>query len=373
MPRRPWLKSFGLIAFFLLAAAPLPQAAQDHAALKQQIIERIEAEVAEKNIVGLSAGFAVPDRPIGTMHFGWQDREAEIPASDDTMYRWASISKPVTAVVVMQLVNEGELDLDRNVRDYVPEFSEKPWPITARQLLCHQGGIVHYTNGTVIETKRDYDVEHPFQDVVVALDNFHESPLVAEPGTMYSYTTRGYILLSAVAQRAGGAPFATLVHEGVVRPLKMETMRPDYQWEDIPNRAVGYREGFPGTKVRSGNSDVSWKLGGGGFISNVADLTRFGVGMVELKLVDRDTRDRMWTAQSTADGTVTSYGLGFGVSQVDGHMVAAHSGSQQKTATYLIMDPEAGIVIALMCNTEGTRLHTLGADLMRLLRTAVQP
>jgi CubicO group peptidase (beta-lactamase class C family) len=340
--------------------------------LRARIDGRIEQEITDKRIVGLSAGLYRAGAPLETLHFGWEDREAQTPASDKTMYRWASISKPLTAVIAVQLARENKLDLDLDVCSYVPEFPAREWPLTARQLLCHQGGVVHYTNGEVTVTVRTYDDPHPFKDVVVALDRFKESPLIAEPGTKYSYTTHGYILLGAVVQRAGERPYADLVTMRIAEPLGMTTLRPDYQWEDIPHSAVGYRRNRADEIVRSTDTDVSWKLPGGGFISNVADLTRFGAGMLELKIVDEAMREAMWTPQVTRDGEATTYGLGFGIGELDGRRIAAHSGSQEKTATYLLIDAEAGHVVALMCNTEGARLNDLARDLARMMHEANQ-
>ena len=93
------------------------------------------------------------------------------------MFRWASISKSLTAVAAMQLWERGDLDLKREARRYVPEFPDKGTTIRVWHLLCHQGGIVHYTNGKVIQTKRNYPMAHPFENVIFALDTFRESPL----------------------------------------------------------------------------------------------------------------------------------------------------------------------------------------------------
>jgi CubicO group peptidase (beta-lactamase class C family) len=342
--------------------------------LRASVAERVEREMAAQKIVGLAVGIARGQKVILTGAYGFEDREAGVKASDETMFRWASVSKPMTAVVAMQLAEAGKLDLDADVRTLVPEFSEKPSKITSRQLLTHQGGIVHYSNGPVIKTERDYGVDHPFEDVVVALDMFKDSPLVCEPGSKHSYTTHGYMLLGAVVQRAAGEEFAALVHRRIAEPMGMTTLRPDYQWEAIPHRAKGYRRGKDGEIVPSTDTDVSWKLAGGGWISSAGDMARFGSGMLGTKLVSADTRAQMWTAQPTRDGVETDYGLGFGVRERDGRLEISHSGAQEKAATFLLILPEpsgdeGGVVVAVMCNTEGSKLDGLSRDLARLVTT----
>ncbi len=331
------------------------------------ILAALEAERLRQGLVGLAAA-VVWNGEIVEFHLGLEDREAKAPVDGDTLFRWASISKPVTAVAAMQLVRDGSLDLDRDVRNYVPEFPEKPWPITARQLLQHRGGVVHYTNGKVIRSQVDYDVEHPFADVVTALDTFKESELVAQPGTRHAYTTHGYILLGAAVQRAGAEPFHRQVAERIAKPLGMASFRPDYQWEDIPHRAVGYRR-YGQRVLPSSDTDVSWKLPGGGYLSNVGDLARFARGLLGDEILKADEKALMWAPQSAPESDTgrESYGLGFGVRLVDGQLRVSHSGSQEKTRTILQVDPERGLGIVAMTNSEWANIGEVAVAIRRAL------
>jgi len=176
-------------------------------------VARVEAlaraEFERRQIVGMAVVEIEGGKVVWSKGFGFADRERGIAVDPgETEFRWASVCKSVTAVAAMQLVEKGQLDLDADVRTYVPEFPDKGVRITPRELLCHQGGIVHYSNGKVIQTKESYSEAHPFADVVTALDKFKESPLVNVPGEKYAYSTHGYILLSAVIQRAGHRAFA---------------------------------------------------------------------------------------------------------------------------------------------------------------------
>lgn len=335
-----------------------------------------DREIESQSLIALSIAIARRGHIIHTQHWGFADREQRIPASDETMYRWASISKPVTAVAAMQLVESGRLDLEKNVRDYVNEWPEKPHPITTRQLLTHQGGIVHYLNGKVISSPKREDVEHPYADVVDALATFNLSPLVCEPGTKHSYSTHGYILASAVIQRAGGETFWHQVRDRISKPAGMTTFRPDYQWENISHRAVGYRRNprkadqASGVEpmIRSTNTDVSWKLGGGGFISTVGDLSRFSIALLGDRLVTRTSRDMMWSPQETRDGKKTTYGLGFHIRTRRGALEVSHSGAQEKTSTMLLIVPDDQLSIAIMTNTEGARLFDFACDIADAVR-----
>ena len=357
------------LALLVAACASAPKARVEPLAqpLAQQLDQLLRDEAQKQQWVGASMAIARADGVVRVSHFGMEDRERGVPAGDGTLYRWASISKPLTAVVAMQLAREGALDLDRDVRDYVPEFPPQPFVISSRQLLCHQGGIVHYVNGPVVGTAPRTDVAHPYADAVDALAKFAASPLIAEPGTRYSYTTHGYVLLGAVVQRAGKQDFDQAVARRIAQPAGMHTLAPDRPWVELPHRSAGYRKDASGEIVLSADVDVSWKLAGGGFVSNVHDLGAFASAMLACTLLDREERESMWTPQSTRNGEATEYGLGFRIDSHRGERLIQHSGAQEKTRTRLLILPERDVAVAMMCNSEWADLAPLGSQLLDAL------
>ena len=309
-------------------------------------------EMGAQEIVGMAVGLIKDGQIVYLQGSGWADRENFTAVTRNTMFRWASISKTVTAVAALQLVEEGVLDLDKDIREYVPEFGDKGEVITARQILCHTGGITHYSSN-IIRTVRSYEVDHPYEDVVLALDNFKETPLIGKPGERYSYSTHAFILLSAVVQKASGAKFADQVRHRIVEPSGMTTLQSDYQWVEIPHRTIGYRrDRQSGEITRSTDTDVSWKLGGGGLISNIDDLARFAEAMINTELVSKETEEMIFTRQKTNDGENVSYGLGFRLSGIGENLRVSHGGSQEKTKTHMAFYPRMGTGVVVMCNSE---------------------
>lgn len=339
--------------------------------LAEPLAQRIDAivrdEAARQQLVGVSVAISSAQGIVHVTHFGMEDRERNIATSDATRYRWASISKPLTAVVAMQLACEGKLDLERDVHDYVPEFPAQAFPISSRQLLCHQGGIVHYENGLVLSTPPRTDVAHPYEDAVDALAKFQASPLIAEPGTRFAYSTHGYVLLGAVVQRAGKQPFEQAVRQRIALPAGMSTLAADKAWTPIPHRAAGYQRDARGEIGLSDDVDVSWKLAGGGFLSNVIDLANFATGLLACTLVDHENRELMWSPQSTRNGEATGYGLGFRIGAHRGQRLVQHGGAQEKTRTLLLIVPERDLAVAVMCNCEWAKLDDLGMPLLDAL------
>jgi CubicO group peptidase (beta-lactamase class C family) len=324
-----------------------PSLAQD-SGLPREKIEALEkaitTEMSRQNIPGLSVAIATENQIRWANGYGVSDLENFVPAKANTVYRLGSISKPITAVAVMQLVERGKIDLDAPVQKYVPSFPEKPWPITSRLLLAHMGGIRHY-RGEEINITRHYD------RLLDGLDIFKNDPLLFEPGTRYSYTTYGYNLLGCVIEGASGMKYVDYVRENIFQPAGMDRMRPDDVFEIILNRAQGYRKTPAGELRNSALADTSYKIPGGGFCSTVVDLGKFAIALQTGKLLKKETLTQMWTRQRMRSGQEVDYGLGWAIDQTAKRV--GHGGGQQRITTFLAMIPEKGITVAVMTNLEG--------------------
>lgn len=338
-------------------------------ATERAVETRVQAFLEERDPVGLT--IAIGRIEEGTAEvtdvrgYGYADVRAGTRADAKTRYRWASISKPVSATIAHRLASAGTVDLSADVRELVPEFPAKRWPVTLRDILCHQSGITHYSGAVLTEAA--YDSAFPFVDPVVALDRFKESPLKFEPGTKTSYSTHAWTLLAATLARAADKPFDALIQEHVAGPLSLETLAPDRIWEEVPHRTRGYHR-CGQLVVQSVPDDISWKLAGGGLISTAGDLARFGLGLVDGQWLDAEAYARLTTRQATQDGTATQYGLGIRVGDQDGELTLSHSGSQNETATFLVVDPARKLAVAVMCNTYRTNVTDLGRSLLAILR-----
>ena len=140
----------------------------------------------------------------------------------------------------------------------------------------------------------------------------------------------------------------------------MTTLQPDYQWKNIPHRAVGYRKKNKKV-VPSTNTDVSWKLGGGGFISNIDDLALFAKGLINGKLVKPETERLMWTPQKLKNSKSTTYGYGFNINGTGKELRVAHSGGQEKTRTRMVIFPGKRMGVVVMSNSEHCNSKSLAA------------
>lgn len=335
----------------LLALMTVAAHAQQPAGLPADKLDKIEkaisAQMSRLGIPGLSVAVVVDHKLRWSNGYGLADVENYVPAKATTAYRLGSISKPITAAAVMQLVERGKLDLDAPIQKYCPAFPAKQWPVTARLLLGHLAGVRHYKNDSEYGSTRHYN------SVVEGLEMFKDDPLGFEPGTAYRYTTHGFAVLGCAVEGASGMRFEDYERENVFKPATMDRIRVDNVTDIIPNRAQGYQKSQSGELRNSSLADTSYKIPGGGFISTVEDLAKFAIAMQTGVLVKKETLDQMWTSQKTRDGKATGYGMGWGVHERNSMKEVEHGGAQQRVSTHLYTIPEKGLAVVLMTNLEG--------------------
>lgn len=309
----------------------------------------VRAELSRAPFAGISVGVAQGPR-TWTSAYGVRDLRKRLPATPETTYRLASITKSFTAIAVMQLVEQGQLSLEQDIRSVVPAYPEKQWRITIRQLLGHQSGVPHYRNGRDGRNTRRVNTAE-------AIALFADRPLAAEPDTEFVYTSWGYNLLGAAVETASGMPYGAYLQKNVFGPAGMWQAALDDHRRRGKNHAVGYRR-RDGRIVRSEFLDVSSRFAGGGTRGSVVDLLAFGRAVLDDRLVSKETMAQMQTPMSTRDGRLIDYGMGFATYPLRGHYLVAHAGGQPETTTFLVIVPAEELVIALASNLEGeARLH----------------
>lgn len=293
---------------------------------------------------GISVGFFKDDF-IWTSAFGYADLENRVPALPESSYRMASITKTFTAFAVLQLVEEGKMDLDTEIQTYVPSFPRKKWKVTVRQLLGHLGGIPHY-----VDLEKELHIKEP-KNTRESLAIFQDYELVAEPGTRYHYSSYGYNLLGAAIEGASGRPYGDFIKEHIFDLLGMADSRMDDPLALIPNRVRGYRL-LNGRIVHSEYMDNSSRFAAGGTRSTVVDLLKYARGIIQGKLIKTETWRQMLEPMATKEGFLTGKGMCWNVRPLRGHFQIYHGGSQAETETYLMIFPLENMAIATAANLE---------------------
>jgi CubicO group peptidase (beta-lactamase class C family) len=330
-------------------SATLPAVAPRWAAA----VARAHALACEKlvpNIPGFAMAVAVDGRIVWSEAFGYADLAARRAASPATQFRIGSVSKPLTAEAVAQLFESGKLDLDAPVQRYVPSFPDKGTVITTRMVGGHLAGLRHYQGD-------EFALNRRFPTVTSGLAIFANDPLVAAPGTRFSYSSYGFNLISAVVEGASGEEFLAYMSRHVFTPLGMTSTAPDRNDSLIPNRARFYDRDSTGAFVVSQTVDNSYKWAGGGFLSTAEDLVRFGSAHLAPGTLKAGTLELLFTPQHTTSGEATPYGIGWFVAKDSlGHRYVYHGGGSVGGTTAFGVDRDSRVVFALVTNLSDARL-----------------
>lgn len=289
---------------------------------------------------GLSVAIAAKGRLVWSQSCGFADLGRRRPVQRATQFRIGSVSKTLTGTTVARLDQEGRLDVDADIRDYVAAFPRSSPPITLRQLGGHLGGIRHYQGAEAINTTH-------YRALTDSLRVFINDPLVAPPGTEFHYSSYGFNLLGAAVERATNSDFASAVDATLLRPLGMKST-------SVGRPAIGGTRFYEVTNARRAvpapRIDLSDRYPSGGFLSTAEDLVRFGIGITNDNFLDTGAQALLFTSQRTAAGKATGYGLGFELGQSPFGRIGGHTGNVVGGTAGILIHPRTRVVVALVTN-----------------------
>lgn len=334
----------GRAAVAQTGATSAPAATADAYAGAREAADKQAREWLARGIPGLSLAVMVDGKLVYSESFGYADLEERVPAWPTTKFRIGSISKPMTAVALMKLVEAGKIDLDAPVQKYVPSFPDKGAKITVRMIAGHLGGIRHYKGDEMMASQH-------YASMTEGLKIFENDPLVSPPGTKFNYSTYGFNLLGAVIESASGQDFPSYMEQQVFGPMGLVHTTADENAKIIEQRSRFYEKAKDGGPENAPYVDNSYKWAGGGFISTAEDLVKFGNGILQPGILKAESLRTMLTSQKTASGEETGYGIGWGVRKSkSGKPVWEHAGGSVGGTSQLIVYPETRLVIAMANN-----------------------
>jgi len=346
----------------VMESPPLPQWSD----AVEQGRQLVRAGLAEQNLPGISVAVGIGQDVVWAEGFGWADVEKRLPVAPRTRFRIGHVSKTLTSAAVGVLLEQGRLNLDDEIQTVVTAFPRKQWPVTLRELMGHTAGIRHYPGEYADVPKGHCDRASE------GLQSFADSPLLFEPETKSSYSTYGWVLVSAAVEAAAGEPFFKFVQTTISTPLGMTGTLPDSVTESIPDRATPYFSRFSGDNLFGVNeaplADYSCFAGAGAFLSTPSDLVRFGMALSGGKLLRTATVRMLHTPQQLASGKETEFGLGWTVETLPlgGEPTQLASDASRSlfggSASFLVF-PDRGIVVALTTNTSYAALRPIALQI----------
>lgn len=325
---------FGALALLCLHSGAAADTGKNDEPLKSRIAnleKEFENLRTALKIPGMSAAVVKDQKVIWSHGFGLADREGNIPATPDTRYRIASLTKTFASTLLMQLVESGKLDLNDSMTKYASEAPSDA--IKVRHIFSHTSSGV--------------------------------------PGTRYSYDGNRFASLDAVIQKAAGKPFRELVVEKILEPLKMSDSVPGQDVLDqagfisrlTPETVQRYRESLkrlaiPYTLygkdelVRSGYPNRSISASAG-MISTVMDLAKFDTALDRHEFIRNETLQLAWTPTQSNEGKALPYGLGWFVQEAAGAKLVWHYGLWPTFSALILKIPERQATLIVLANNDG--------------------
>jgi D-alanyl-D-alanine carboxypeptidase len=298
--------------------------------------------------------------------YGLANVELGVAVEADTVFPICSISKPITATLVMMLVEDGLLDLDTPVRRYLPAFDHDA--ITLRHLLTHTSGLANYNAG-------ERFLRHEGRLALPAAERLAfllAQPAKFTPGERYAYCNTGYVLLGFVIEAATGRRFHDVLRERVFRPCGMDQSSLLDDQGIVAKRASGYELGKRGLQ-NAWYQSLSWRGGAGGIASTVGDLVRWMQAFKTDRLVGAASRSEMLRPVMLNDGSTFDYGLGWGTGAYHGHDAYLHTGGGFGYSGELMRFPEADTTVVLLSNLYRFAFHRVGMAIARQALNLPEP
>ena len=320
--------------------------AQDYQLEANQLIHDA---IEKKECMGIAAGFAVGDQQLWSNGAGFSNHEQKTPFLASTLNRTASISKPMTAIAIMQLYEQGMIKLDEPIQTYLSNFPVKAeGQITVRHLLSHASGIGAYENKKERENTKNYS---SLED---AIQIFKDRPLLNAPGTSFNYTSYGYTVLGLIIEKVSGKSYEDFLRENIWEKAGMTNTGIEYFGKTYPGKSELYHQHKKG-KIKPGKiTNLSDRVPGGGIYSTVEDILKFGQAILNNSLIEQSTLELM-TTDSGLKKEGSGYGFGWYLygNNPNYGPVFGHTGAQTGCSAMFMLLPEEQTTIIVLSNTSG--------------------
>lgn len=322
---------------------------------------------------GVQAAIRVGGELVFSTALGYANEPAGKPLRRDHLFRIASHSKTFTAVSIMQLVEQSKIRLDDPIGDHVPEIAGSViGPVTIRELLGHQGGLIRDS------VQKDFwQLMDPFpsRDDLITLVNDHGR--VFDRNEHFKYTNVGYSLLGMAIEAVSGQSYHDYVNENIIAPLGLTNSGPEYDPSRAEQYAAGHSGLLDGTDPREaiGHIDTRGMAAATGFYSTAEDLTRYGAahffGNEEL-ISDGSKRllQRQESVVVAYDKDQGRYGLGMTLTKIGSREWVGHSGGYPGHITVTFIQPKDQIVVTVLTNCIGGPASQLAHGVIKLLGLA---
>jgi CubicO group peptidase (beta-lactamase class C family) len=342
-PMKPvaWVRL--LLACALLSCAPPGRSAAEPVPDLSGRVDRLVQKHIKPDGPGAAVLVVYHGEVVHSKGYGLANLRKQSLVTPQTVFDLASVSKQFTAMAVLILHERGKLQLDDNVRKYLPELRpHKPGrPIRISDLLHHTSGLPEYVD--LVDTAKATN-----EDVLKVIAR---RPLAHPTGTKHDYCNTGYALAALVVERASGKPFPEFLGDEVFGPLQLQHTSVCAGPPRGPNRAHGYSKSDDGKlEPAHGESPI---YGDGSVFTTLEDMARWDSGLRTNKLVKAETLRLAWTPGRLDNGERFDYGFGWAIERTDGKLVVWHNGEWGGFTSYICRHVDDDLTVVVLTNRDG--------------------
>jgi CubicO group peptidase (beta-lactamase class C family) len=352
---RQSMKAIPLLAFFFFGLEAKADAHQDSStAADRQVDAYLEQQMAKYRIPGLSLMVLKDGKILKSQAYGRVSVELDIPASENTVYHLASVTKLFTGIAVMLLVEDGKLSLDASVTDLIDTLPPAWNAIQVRHLLTHTSGMRNPgENPAWAEKTPDREYNAKADEVIRTVAAM---PLAFKPGDEFAYNQAGYVLLGMIIEKLSGKPYADFLAQRVFKPLRMEATAFGDTSVVIPGRLPTTYNRDTGKLRNWVYQYPPWVYPAAGLNSSTGDLGRMLLALESGKLLKPGSIALLWTPVTLNSGKSAGYALGWDVNEHRKRKVVGHEGGGHAWVAHF---PKERLSIIALCNLNGARADSM--------------
>ncbi len=276
--------------------------------------------------------------------YGLANEEWQIPNSATTRFRIGSVTKVFTAAAILQLIEDGAIDLNGEIGQSLEDLPQAWQRLTIHQLLTHTTGLRDHL---AVPAKRRLNRTGARPEDLTGL--IATEPLLFPPGTSYSYSNTGYVLLGTLIEKASKRPYARYLNEEILRPLELTATEYDSHSQMLPERASGYT--LQGSKLQNAEFlDMTVPFSAGGLVSTVDDLLQWNTALHRNGFLSRESYQRMIAKYPETQKEGFHYGYGLFIAKASGYTCLSHSGGVNGFIAMLQYYPELDGSLIVLSN-----------------------
>lgn len=295
--------------------------------------------------------------------FGYADVANKIRVTEQTVFRYYSLTKSITGAAMAKLIHAGQLDITKKVPYYLTNLPEQYQNVTIAQLIGHSSGVRHYKRNEWMKVSKSNCLL-----ASEALGSFINDPLVQLPGASFQYSSFGYTILSAVIESLTKSSFSSYIGNALFKPLGITDISLDQSAHAKADQSLYYESWDNATSKAKEASSInnSCKMGGGGLVGTSRSLALFHLSLLNGKVLESNILQLYYTGLNDNNRQPLKYAFGLRIGENEGKPYYYHTGSGLGGNGVILVNPEKKAVVVILGNLENDSMNSVAGKILQL-------